>query len=407
MKIGIDLRTVEGGSEYRGIGRYVYDLLENMLHDDHKNEYVFFYKQDKDKFARLKLPKDCVHQFVQVPNSKIRTTRFIRFLFLRDKPLKVDDYDLDVFFAPDVFQSFSTGKTPFVAVLYDLIPFIFKDDYQQITATIRNPISYLVYWRAKGLWWRRKRDLLQFRRATYTVSISEHSKKDLIKMITGVDPDRVIAIPLAAGTGIVQSTSRQISKRLTVLRDQQFVFYVGGSDPRKGLVDLVRAMPAVWTKLPNMRLVLAGKELGDNLIPSTAQLTREISTCKKPGQVLNLGFISDDELEYLYSHAQAFIFPSKYEGFGLPILEAMKLGCPVITLNNSSIPEVAGNAAILVSNNSELSNSIIEIATDQKLRSSMIKEGLAQDAKFTWEKTAARTLAVLEKAAQNPETETK
>lgn len=399
MKIGVDLRTLEGGSEYRGIGRYVYDLLENVSQIDHKNEYVFFYKQTKKPFARLQLHKSFEYRFVRVPNSKIRTTRFIRFLFLADKPLKVDNYDLDVFFAPDVFQSFSAGKTPFVTVLYDLIPFIFKEDYQQISATIRNPLSYLVYFRAKGLWWQRSRDLLRYKKAAYTVSISEHSKRDLIKMIAGVDPDRVKAIPLAAGAGIGRAKVAKPSKRLSPLTGKKFVFYVGGADPRKGLSDLVFSMDAVWKKLPGMHLVLAGKELSDSSIPATAKLMSEIALSKRPEQIHNLGYVLDDELQYLFAHAQAFIFPSKYEGFGLPILEAMKLKCPVIAFNNSSIPEVAGTAALLIEKSSQLDTAIVKLASNQKLRASMIANGVLQERKFSWHETAKKTLSIIEAAA--------
>ena len=116
--------------------------------------------------------------------------------------------------------------------------------------------------------------------------------------------------------------------------------------------------------------------------------------------VLTPGFISDVDLQYLYKQAVCLVFPSRYEGFGLPVLEAMAIGCPVVAYRNSSIPEVAGEAGLLVNDGDPLAPAIEKVLKDPKLRKDLIAKGRKQAAKFSWEKTAQRTLAVLREAAK-------
>jgi len=144
-------------------------------------------------------------------------------------------------------------------------------------------------------------------------------------------------------------------------------------------------MPLVWKKYPTIKLVIAGKYgWGDKQL----RLKNE--------QVSILGFVSEEKLSLLYRHAKAFVYPSLYEGFGLPILEAMVAGCPVITSNLSSLPELAGKAAILINplSTNSITKAIDRVLKDDNLRAELIKKGKDQVKKFKWQKTAQETLKI-------------
>ena len=112
--------------------------------------------------------------------------------------------------------------------------------------------------------------------------------------------------------------------------------------------------------------------------------------------VITPGYVSDGELSYLYENAEAFVFPSRYEGFGLPVLEAMQSGCPVVAYDNSSIPEVAGNAAILVKDGESMVPALEDLMQDKGKRKALIEKGYKQAEKFSWKRTAQETIKVLE-----------
>jgi len=396
MKIGIDLRALEGGIQHRGIGRYATQLIEALSEIDKNNEYIFFISDPSVEAPTFKLSQGFSSSIKTGKKAWTRKAKFVRTMYLRQNPLHVDRYDLDVFFHIDIQQPIIAKKTPVVSVLYDLIPFIYKDTYQYIHFGGFNPGNIVFYIRLKLMWMLAEKSLQDYHKAAGVVSISEYSKNDLAKFLPGVDSSKIHAIPLAASP--VSDVLPKPSKSLQKMEGLDYIFYVGGADPRKGLVGFVADMEAVWVKHPNTHLILAGKEVVDKEVPEAARLHEAVKASSKPKQIHLLGFISDEELAWLYSHAVAFVFPSRYEGFGLPVLEAMQAGCPVVAYSNSSVPEVAGDAALLVSDGKPLAPSINELIGGLVLRKSMINKGYKQAAKFTWQKTAKKTLQVLEAA---------
>lgn len=231
----------------------------------------------------------------------------------------------------------------------------------------------------------------QLKSATGIIAVSQATKKDLIKKV-GIDPKKITVIYEGYDKELYQPLPLQQSiLQKYQLKPNSFFLFVGTIQPRKNLTRLIQAF-ANYLKISSTqdKLVLIGSKgwLSDEIYTLPKQLNIET-------RVLFLGYIKDKELPYFYSGAKALLFPSLFEGFGIPILEAMACGCPVLTSNISSMPEVAGNGAILVDPYSinAIANGIKDI-TKPQTRAKLIKMGFQQIKKFSWEKSAKETLTL-------------
>lgn len=398
MRIGIDIRALEGGAEHRGIGRYGSHLIEAISRIDHDNEYVFLLTGPDTLPPKLNLDKDFRHSFVQGPGAGLRSVRYIRIFRLLPRPLPVDDFGLDVVFQLSPWHRLKARRTPVVATLFDLIPFKFGHIYQKVPFGGLHPKHSIGYVRARLQWRAVEHDLKAYHKAARIVSISESSRADLLEWFPNLNPHKVVAVPLAADMVMKPPKTRPASlKKLGLGR---FLFYVGGADVRKGMVKFTQSLEELWARYPDLQLVVAGKEFDDPDVAEAVRLKKTARKMERDHQVFFLGYISDAELAWLYANAEAFVFPSIYEGFGLPILEAMQAGCPVVAYDNSSIPEVAGDAALLVPDDESLVPALERLLADPRLRQGLIDKGRAQAAKFTWAKTARETLRVIKEAAR-------
>jgi len=177
-----------------------------------------------------------------------------------------------------------------------------------------------------------------------------------------------------------------------------YALYVGTLQPRKNLARLIRAYYQLLQHHPiTWDLVLAGA--GGWESAALAQLVRDLQLTQR---VHLLGYVADEALPALYANAHFFCFPSLFEGFGLPILEAQTHGVPVMSANNSSLPEIAGDAAILVdpTDIEAIADAMLQLSQDEPLRQQLITAGYANVKRFSWEKAARETLAVLESVAR-------
>jgi len=229
-------------------------------------------------------------------------------------------------------------------------------------------------------------------RACQVIAVSESTKRDLVRRY-GIRPERVSVVYNAAGQDFQRVVDCQELDRVRESFELpgRFILYVGTLEPRKNLVKLIHAYKKAMPLLGRVPLLLGGA-LG-------WKYEEILQAAKDPalaGRVRLLGRVPDEDLPALYSLATVFVFPSLYEGFGLPVLEAMACGTPVITSRTSSLPEVAGDAGVLVdpSNEDEIARAMIDVVTRQDLALTLGRESLARAAVFSWRRCAEETLEV-------------
>jgi glycosyltransferase involved in cell wall biosynthesis len=245
------------------------------------------------------------------------------------------------------------------------------------------------------------------RGSAHTLTLSEAAKADIVKLV-GLPPDSITVTYLAA--------DEQFHPRLGAERDAEvrrkydlpadFVLYLGGFDVRKQVNELLLAYTYVGqAEGENIPLVLAGKEprWGEGVFPDLKAYAAELGI---NDYIRWLGYVDEADKPALYRQASVFVYPSVYEGFGLPVLEAMQSGTPVVAFDTSSIPEVAGDGAFLVraGDARQLAGAIIALLLQKPLRESLVNAGLGRATAFNWRKTAKETLAVYEQvmALQKP-----
>jgi glycosyltransferase involved in cell wall biosynthesis len=228
------------------------------------------------------------------------------------------------------------------------------------------------------------------RRADAIVTPSRNTAEDLLSR-TKVDPKRVHVVPLAASLPEAHADPELVLARLGISRP--YILFVGTLEPRKNLVRLVRAYRRLAARGGPHALVLTGAR-GYR----SDELLREISL-EGPGHVVRTGPLPPQELDAVFRSAAAFAYPSLYEGFGLPVLEAMARGVPTVCANTSSIPEVAGDAALGVDPRSvtEIADALERVTGDPDLAEELSLKALARAERFSWAETARRTLQVYEK----------
>jgi glycosyltransferase involved in cell wall biosynthesis len=234
-----------------------------------------------------------------------------------------------------------------------------------------------------------KFDILGIKRAEHIIAISEYTKNDLISLLK---------IPSEKISVVHQGIDHEIYHTQRVnLFNYKYVLYVGSEQPRKNLPSLLKAFFALKKKdeFKDLKLVKIG---GSGLEVDRKATLNTINELGLQKDVIFTGFIPEVDLPMYYSNASCFILPSLYEGFGLPLLEAMACGCPVIASNTTAIPEVVGDAGILVDprNINEIESAIEQVLSNEKLRENLIEKGFIQSNKFSWERTASETTRIYE-----------
>lgn len=233
------------------------------------------------------------------------------------------------------------------------------------------------------------------RHATQIAALSEATRRDLLALL-GVPAERVAVVYPGAPAGFRPVDPRETLARLGLRRP--YILCVSSDHPRKNLPGMIAAFEQIAATVPH-DLALAGPAVWNS-----EQVAAQVAASPYAARIKRLGLVTEADLVALYSGAELFVMPSLYEGFGFPVLEALACGCPTITSDVSSLPEVAGDAALLTppGDTAALATAIGRVLGDPSLRAAMRERGLLQAARFSWGAAATQTLSLLERAARSP-----
>lgn len=272
-------------------------------------------------------------------------------------------------------------RGPFVITLFDLTQLRFRNPSKG------NPLLYGV-----KQWLLRKNITWAANRAQHIMTPTEFVKKDIVQHLGVYEKKISVTYNAAFEAEETQQGSRQETVR--ELADKQFILYVGTAHAHKNLDFLVDSFAQLLLSKPDLFLVFAGRQ--DAIYQKFIERTKQ----KNIGSIVFLGFVTDQQLTWLYKNTRAYIFPSLSEGFGLPGLEAMTFGAPVVSSNATCLPEVYGEAACYFDPNrtSDCVSAITRVLDNASLRKRLVSSGYTQVKKYSWEKMAAQTLQIYNNA---------
>jgi len=370
MRIGIDCRTIlnPGKGEQAGVGHYTYYLVRKLLKYDKVNQYVLFFdyrvtntKEFKQKNAEIKyFPFSEYKKFLPFSYSHMLISAFLS----RNK--------LDIYHSPANVIPY-TFKGNSIITVHDLAIYKHPEWFprgQQFSTKILVPKS--------------------LKKVRKIIAVSETTKKDIIKLFK-ISAKKVKVIY----EGVFREKAKvslQTLKRKHRITDD-YILFLGTIEPRKNLVGLIQAYAEVIKskKFARYQLVMAGAKGWKE-----KEVFKTIRKLKLEDRVRYLGYVSHEDKLSLIANCTVFVFPSYYEGFGLPILEAMEMGAPVITSNLSSIPEITDHAAVHINpyKEKEILQALKKVLGSAVLRRKLRQAGMKKAKEFSWQKTAKQTMAV-------------
>lgn len=370
MRIGVMLRSID---EDQGIGIYTRNLIPRLLHQDPDNEYVLVYRTPR-YLGQFAAHPNAVEVLLDVPTKLLWDQVGMTWLAHR--------YDVDLIFHTKFSVPLVTNR-PSVMTLHGSMQLVHPEYF---------PPLDIAYWdRFMPLY---------CRKADHLISNSELTTTDFVERL-GVPREKITTIHLAADDHFrpVKDAQRLEAVRRKYGLPSRFVLSVTKPFPGKNVATLIRAYAALPPTLRSA-LVLVGRGLDryiDDLQLRDPRIAHEIVTP---------GWVDQDDLPAIYSMAEVFAFPSRYEEFGIPIVEAMACGCPVVASNTGAIPEVAGDAALLVDplDVGGLAHALESMLEDGLLRARLRARGLERAQSFSWEVHVTRTLQVLHDVCGVPST---
>lgn len=373
MKIGLITNFIDekGG----GIGTYSYELIKNLNIIDLYNEYYLIhhtpmhlniYSTNYEILIKIHsiFYKKTIWRMIDLP---------LKLKFIKELDLVHDPYEI----GPLSFEM------PFkkVITIHDLTPILFPDTFNSMIVLLHKRLL--------------PRTL---KNANRIITVSNSTKNDLISLFK-IPKEKIRVIFNGVDEKFKPLSNKEIKKvKQKYSLNFPFILYVGTLEPRKNIPSLIKAFYKFKKTNPLYKLVIAGKKGW-----KYNEIFETIDKLNLQNDIVFTGYILDNDLPALYNAADLFVYVSIYEGFGLPPLEAMACGTPVITSNTSSLPEIVDDAGIMVDpyDIDGLSNAIFKVLTDEGLKTKMIKKGFEKAKMFSWEKCARETLEVYEEAYNN------
>ena len=368
MKVAIDISPLKSAHQFRGVGSYTKRLVEAL-------------------------------QLIKVPN----------FSFQLIEEGKIPD-DCDIVHYPYFDLFFLTlplrKSKPTVVTIHDVTPLVFP---QHFPPGIKGKIKFQI-------------QKLSLKGVKAVITDSKNSKKDIANWLA-YPKEKIYVIPLAPGKEfkkleignkqslLLHNWKLEIKEKYRL--PETFLLYVGDVNYNKNIPGLIRAFKQIHTSEVSPRLwrgpstsevglVLVGKAFTDESLIETRKILQLIKALNLNNQIKILGWVSDKDLPMIYNLATVYCQPSFYEGFGLPVLEAMACGCPVVAANTSSLPEVCGKAAVMVNpyDINDIANGLEKVIRETKIRNTLKEKGLVWVKNFSWEKAANQTIKVYQNVYQ-------
>lgn len=376
MKIAIDIRRI---GDF-GVGTYIRNVLRALGRLDHQNTYILIGPQEKFRDVDP-LPPNFEGVALTAPEASLAGYLGFRRILRHERCQLVH--------IPHLSWIPQALPCPYVITVHDVLEHM---------SALRNHSGV-----RRAAHFHLTRRVLQ--RAARIFAVSNFTKKD-VEALFRIPPEKIEVVYNAIDErfrlGHATDADRQfIAERYQV--NYPFILYAGRISPHKNVGRIIEAFSALKTELekeakfPDLKLIIIGDELSRQ-----PELRRTVIRSAVQNDVRFLGFVPIEVLRIFYDTAKVFVFPSLYEGFGLPPLEAMSHGTPVITSNTTSLPEVVGNAAVLVNpeNLFEIMRALHRVLIDQALRDKLKQRGYEQAARFSWEASARRVLQVYEEIVE-------
>src|ERR1700726_1432602 len=368
MKIAIDIRRM---TEF-GVGTYIRNVVRTLGKLDRDNKYLLIGSPAKVKEIGS-LPPNFHTVPLMEPERSVQSYRQFRTILKR--------FECDLVHIPNLFSIPRALPCPYVMTVHDMLEHLSRAR------------------RETGFWGSFHFQLTKraLRGAARIFAVSNFTKIEIEKLF-GISPGRIEVVYTAIDERFLHGHASAADRQLIAERYQvnyPFLLYAGRISPHKNVVRIIEAFSALKTELekdgvlPDLKLIIIGDDVSGN-----PDLRRTVVRSGVQNDVRFLGFVPIEVLRTFYDAAKIFVFPSLYEGFGLPPLEAMAHGTPVVTSNVSSLPEVVGNAAVLVNpeNVFEIMRALHRVLLDQPLRTRMKERGYQQAAKFSWNTSVRRIL---------------
>lgn len=354
MHIGIDIQWLK--TNQAGVGTYIFNLVRHLLKVDHENQY-FLYSPEKSFSQKIILDM----------YRSLWTQIFLPLAIKKDK--------IDLFHSPCYFMPvFLSGRLRSIVTVHDMSSWIYPEKFN---LKHRLVYSTLVPYSLK--------------KADRIIAVSNNTKTDVSRLFK-IKEEKIDVIYEAAEEVFQpikeENLAMEIGAKYGI--DGEYMLFVGTLEPRKNLFRLIRAFASLKKQEKIYeKLVIAGKP--GWLYKDIFNLVKELKLEK---EIIFTGHVVRKDLVSLYNVAKIFVYPSLYEGFGLPVLEAMACGTPVVTSNVSSLPEIAGDSAVLVNpyEIEELAGAMFSLLRNGKLRKKFSEKGLERAKLFSWDKTAIKTL---------------
>lgn len=364
MHIGIDARFL--GSASKGLGRYTEELVRNLERIEDDATYTVFLRKD--------------NWDVWTPKDSRFTKRLAdyRWYSLEEQfyfPKELKKAQCDLYHFPHFNVPLFAPK-PYVVTIHDLI----LSHFPTVKATTLGPLKY---------WFKHRMYLYVMRKAltnaSHIIAVSEYTKKDL--MATYSLADSRLSVTYEGVSDFVSARKKSPSSLSDFKIKKPYLLYVGNAYPHKNLERLLDAFQQIVTRNPGIHLVMVGKH------DFFYQRLIQFAVSKKIPNVVFPGYVPDADLSAVYENALLYVFPSLYEGFGLPPLEAMQHQVPVVSSNSSCLPEIMGNAAVYFSpeNTHDIVKTVSQVISDDALRKKLQILGKEQVKKYSWLDTAKKT----------------